>query len=364
MHASPLLSVREPYWVTQKWSDTLNPLGEGALGPAAAGGFPRRMARKNVSPAEVDELVQRNVENLRWATLQNLESAFRRFAGWFDDRLGESGRGNTRGDRCGFSQAAGACRPGTGRARPTAESGRNAGGYPSGPFGSSKRGAGELASIVTLPLAPDIQRALERLKSLHDGDLGVLEIVACGRRAIPALRALLLEGEFSGIDHPRCRAVEALAALSAHDVLIEFLSAPRDVADPVNRTGEEAVINTAARALAASCDVARFSPASAAGKTPAAGRRDRCARVLPASRVDTVSNKSALGRLQPASDRSRPPAAGAESPKRIAEGGNAACPVGRVGNPIELPGAAQRCPAIGTARRFAPSATAGSRSDG
>jgi hypothetical protein len=111
-----------------------------------------------------------------------------------------------------------------------------------------------MATIVTLPLASDIQRALERLKSLHDGDLGVVEITACGRRAIPVLRALLLEGETSGIYHPRCRAVEALAALGAHDVLIEFLDAPRDVADPVNRTGEEAVINAAARALVGSDD--------------------------------------------------------------------------------------------------------------
>jgi HEAT repeat protein len=106
-----------------------------------------------------------------------------------------------------------------------------------------------MAVVLSLPLASDVQRALDRLKSLHDGDLGVLDVVACGRRAIPALRALLLEGGSSGIYHPRCRAVEALAALGAHDVLIEFLNSPRDVADPINRTGEEAVISAAARAL-------------------------------------------------------------------------------------------------------------------
>jgi GTP-binding protein EngB required for normal cell division len=81
--------VREPYWVTQKWSDTLNPLGEGALDkllPAAARG-PRLRRRLT---GEIDDLVQRNVENLRWATLQNLEMTFRRFAGWFDDRLAET----------------------------------------------------------------------------------------------------------------------------------------------------------------------------------------------------------------------------------------------------------------------------------
>ncbi len=121
----------------------------------------------------------------------------------------------------------------------------------------SARGGCEVAVIVSLPLASDIQLALDRLKSLHDGDIGVLEIVACGRRAIPALRALLLEGESSGIYHPRCRAVEALSALGAHDVLIEFLGSPREMADPVNRTGEEVVISAAARALTNSSDERR-----------------------------------------------------------------------------------------------------------
>jgi len=56
-----------------------------------------------------------------------------------------------------------------------------------------------MAVVVNLPLASDIKRALDRMKSLQEGDLGVLDVVACGRRAIPALRALLLEGQSSGI---------------------------------------------------------------------------------------------------------------------------------------------------------------------
>jgi len=36
--------------------------------------------------------------------------------------------------------------------------------------------------------------------------------------------------------------VRALAALDAYDVLIEYLNAPREVADPVERVGEDAVI--------------------------------------------------------------------------------------------------------------------------
>ncbi|MGH6877141.1 MAG: hypothetical protein ACREHV_07140, partial [Rhizomicrobium sp.] len=53
----------------------------------------------------------------------------------------------------------------------------------------------------------------------------------------------------SGFYETRRRAVEALAALGAHDVLREFLRRPRDISDPVELTGEEAVINAAARAL-------------------------------------------------------------------------------------------------------------------
>lgn len=64
--------------------------------------------------------------------------------------------------------------------------------------------------IIRLPLASDVRRAIDRLKSLHEGDLGVLDVVACGRPAIPALRGLLMEGEASAIYHPRCRTVDAL----------------------------------------------------------------------------------------------------------------------------------------------------------
>jgi HEAT repeat protein len=95
-----------------------------------------------------------------------------------------------------------------------------------------------------------IQRAIGKLKSFHDGDIGVLEVVACGGHAIPPLRALLFDREPSGLYQVRVRAVDALAELGAHEVLVEFLSAARDVTDPVERLGEDAVINAAARALA------------------------------------------------------------------------------------------------------------------
>jgi hypothetical protein len=63
-------------------------------------------------------------------------------------------------------------------------------------------------------------------------------------------RALLFEREPSGLFQVRCLAARALARLEAYDVLIEFVEAPRDATDPVERLGEDAGINAAARAVA------------------------------------------------------------------------------------------------------------------
>jgi len=93
------------------------------------------------------------------------------------------------------------------------------------------------------------RRAMDKIRSLHDGDLGVLDAVDCGPAAIPALRALLFEREPSGLYEVRRRAVDALAALGAHDVLMDFLGTYHDVTDPIERLGEDAVINAAALAL-------------------------------------------------------------------------------------------------------------------
>jgi HEAT repeat protein len=91
--------------------------------------------------------------------------------------------------------------------------------------------------------------AIETLRSLHDGDRGVEETVALGKKAIPPLRELLFEREPSGLFETRRRAVEALASLGAHETLVEFLESSPDIPDPVERLGEDAVINAAARAL-------------------------------------------------------------------------------------------------------------------
>lgn len=95
----------------------------------------------------------------------------------------------------------------------------------------------------------DICVALDMLCSLHDGDRGVLAAIACGEDAVPGLKAILFRSDPSGLFETRCRAVRALKALGAHNVLAEFLSDPHLAADPVQRMGDEAVVNTAARAI-------------------------------------------------------------------------------------------------------------------
>jgi hypothetical protein len=95
----------------------------------------------------------------------------------------------------------------------------------------------------------EVERAIEKLKSFKDGDLGVVDVIACGKDAIPVLREVLFARERSGLSRVRCRAVAALAALVASDVLIDFLENERLITDPVEQLGEDAVIDAAARAL-------------------------------------------------------------------------------------------------------------------
>jgi hypothetical protein len=72
----------------------------------------------------------------------------------------------------------------------------------------------------------------------------------CGERAIRPLRDILLYREIDGISIPRPQVVWALAELGARDVLLEYLAMEEDIADPIVREAEDAVKNTAARALA------------------------------------------------------------------------------------------------------------------
>lgn len=102
---------------------------------------------------------------------------------------------------------------------------------------------------VDLPVPENVRAALARLKSARDGDRGVLDAVACGPRAIPALTDLLFSRDSAGLSHARLRAAEALSHLGAREVLIDFLDAPHEMADPVEQVGEDEAVSAVARTL-------------------------------------------------------------------------------------------------------------------
>ncbi|MDQ7784908.1 MAG: dynamin family protein, partial [Desulfomonilaceae bacterium] len=78
---------RRPYWVLRKRVPTLPiVVPEEALDTLLPASL--RIARlKKRLARQIDALVRHNVENLRWATLQNLNDAFKRFALTLDQRL-------------------------------------------------------------------------------------------------------------------------------------------------------------------------------------------------------------------------------------------------------------------------------------
>jgi HEAT repeat protein len=95
----------------------------------------------------------------------------------------------------------------------------------------------------------DPAAAVARLRSLHDGESVLPAVVGLGPVVRAPLAALLHEREPSGIYQPRCLAARALGLLHADDALLDFLRQPRFPDSPVERAGEEAVVNAAARAL-------------------------------------------------------------------------------------------------------------------
>ena len=85
----------------------------------------------------------------------------------------------------------------------------------------------------------EIEALVQSLNSLHEGELGVDMLVACGRKAITPLQRFLLQGKRSGIFLPRQRAVRALAELGAKDVLLDYLTSEEHIVDPVAGTGRK-----------------------------------------------------------------------------------------------------------------------------
>jgi HEAT repeat protein len=97
----------------------------------------------------------------------------------------------------------------------------------------------------------EIYRLIRQLDSLYQGEEAAASLVGLGSIAIKPLRRFLLEGKPRKVFQPRLWAVQALASLGAREVLIEYLLQEKEIADPEDRFGEEAVASAAARCLAA-----------------------------------------------------------------------------------------------------------------
>jgi ribosome biogenesis GTPase A len=82
-------ATREPFWVTADRAADINPIPPGAFDRFLPATMRKRAIRKRLLE-EINAVVIRNVENLRWATRQNLEDTFRRFGAELDERLAMS----------------------------------------------------------------------------------------------------------------------------------------------------------------------------------------------------------------------------------------------------------------------------------
>jgi len=96
----------------------------------------------------------------------------------------------------------------------------------------------------------EIEELVRGLDSLLDGDAVEAQLIALGPRAIPAVKSFLFLGKPRVVYQPRLRAVEILGTVGATDVLVEYLTAKKNIPDPAVRMAEEAVENAAARELA------------------------------------------------------------------------------------------------------------------
>jgi GTPase SAR1 family protein len=86
-----MLSMRqEPYWVSRKgWESTFSPVTNGLVDRALPHSMRERRIRARLEK-QISYLVVRNTENLRWATIQNVDATFRQFGRELDVGLAEA----------------------------------------------------------------------------------------------------------------------------------------------------------------------------------------------------------------------------------------------------------------------------------
>jgi hypothetical protein len=79
-------SVRKPYWVDHEWESSFSPVSSAVIECILPGSL-REHRAKNRLEKQIDILVMRNMENLRYETLQNIDTGFRMFGRDLDTNL-------------------------------------------------------------------------------------------------------------------------------------------------------------------------------------------------------------------------------------------------------------------------------------
>ena len=83
-----IVTRHKPYWVTENWSVSMSPLPRGFFERL----LPRNMAIRRIKrwlEQDIESIILRNVENMRFETRQNIDDTFGRFALDLDQQLEE-----------------------------------------------------------------------------------------------------------------------------------------------------------------------------------------------------------------------------------------------------------------------------------
>lgn len=99
------------------------------------------------------------------------------------------------------------------------------------------------------PSEEAIERLIDALDSLVDGEGAMDQLINIGPRAAPFLERFLVESPPRSLSLPRCRAVRALGALYSYSSLIKYLRKYVRPCDSVVLFAEDAVRSTAGREL-------------------------------------------------------------------------------------------------------------------
>jgi len=84
--AEPFQMSASPYWIGRTYDMALNDVAAGLIDWLLPSRL-RQARRKKRLRLEIEALVRRNVENLRWSTLRGIDDTFRRFGAFLDNRL-------------------------------------------------------------------------------------------------------------------------------------------------------------------------------------------------------------------------------------------------------------------------------------